>query len=360
MPDFWKSSIIACFQHQISSQHAPPGMWELTGFTKGRLINSVSGLKVTRVPAPCYFKDLLQIINEEEVCWVAVFFFSDIAVLCCLWQMTILHCFYWNLRPRTTTYTSSPTKAHSFFFAEATKFNNLEFNCCNCFFLTICHYCAPCKFKHLGQQNVNWTNCSVAAALKTTYGPLPLPRVPRAGLELNTRQSHRDPWWQHTLASLYLTEPKRESVQLNNGLEFYCVPSSVLFICHFNSWLKKYTNKLHHTATMLHRLQLHKCQKMRQLLLFACLLEKISLSRGGLGHLPPRWQRDVIGNLVRGLTQMLGRSWGQARQGATRNGSQLQRCRRWVCTDMVGCESPATPSISASLCGRMKQSRRNG
>lgn len=100
---------------------------------------------------------------------------------------------------------------------------------------------------------------------------------------------------------------------------------------------------------MLHRLQLHKCQKMRQLLLFAYLLEKISLSRGGLGHLPPRWQRDIVGNLVRGLTQMLGRSWGQARQGATRNGPQLQRCWRGVCTDMVGCESPATPSISASL-----------
>lgn len=111
---------------------------------------------------------------------------------------------------------------------------------------------------------------------------------------------------------------------------------------------------------MLHRFQLHKCQKMRQLLLFSYLLEKISLSRGGLGHLPPRWQRDIIGNLVRGLTQMLGRSWGQARQGATRNGSQLQRGWRRVRTDMVGCESPATPSISASLCGRMKQSWING
>lgn len=56
---------------------------------------------------------------------------------------------------------------------------------------------------------------------------------------------------------------------------------------------------------------------------------------------------------------MLGRSWGQARQGATRNSSQLQRCWRWVCTDMMGCESPATPSISASLCRRWQQSRIN-
>lgn len=107
------------------------------------------------------------------------------------------------------------------------------------------------------------------------------------------------------------------------------------------------------------RLQWHKCQKMSYLSLFAYLLEKISLSRGGLGHLPPRWQWDVIRNLIRGLTQMLGRSRGQAREGATRNSSQLQRCWRWVCTDMMGCESSATPSISASLCW-LKQSGING
>lgn len=95
-------------------------------------------------------------------------------------------------------------------------------------------------------------------------------------------------------------------------------------------------------------------------MLFAYLLEKISLSRGGLGHLPPRWQRDIIRNLIRGLAQMLGRSWGQARHRATRHSSQLQGCWRWVRTDMMGCESSTTPSISASLWWWWKQSRMNG
>lgn len=54
------------------------------------------------------------------------------------------------------------------FFAETTKFNNLQSNCCSCLFLTICHYCALCKFKNLGQHNVSWTNCSMTTALNTT------------------------------------------------------------------------------------------------------------------------------------------------------------------------------------------------
>lgn len=96
--------------------------------------------------------------------------------------------------------------------------NSITYNCFNCLFLTIWNYCALCKFQHLGHHKVNWTNCSVTAALKTIYGALPLPRVPRVVLELNTRQSQWGPWWQHTLVSFYLTELKRERVQRNNWL----------------------------------------------------------------------------------------------------------------------------------------------
>lgn len=89
------------------------------------------------------------------------------------------------------------------------------------------------------------------------------------------------------------------------------------------------------------------------------LLEEVSLARGGLGHLPPRGQGHIIRNLVRRLTQMLrgGTCWGHAGQGATRNGPQLQGGRGWVCTDMVGCECSAAPSISAGLCWGWKRRR---
>jgi len=53
-------------------------------------------------------------------------------------------------------------------------------------------------------------------------------------------------------------------------------------------------------------------------------LEEVSLSRGGLGHLPARWQRHVVGDLVGGLAEVLG---GGARGPQDGQGSPGPRTR---------------------------------
>lgn len=64
------------------------------------------------------------------------------------------------LKPETTkkntTHSSSPTKALSYL-QRTSKFNNLQFNCCNCLFLITGHYCALCRFTNYRQHNVHWT-----------------------------------------------------------------------------------------------------------------------------------------------------------------------------------------------------------
>lgn len=83
----------------------------------------------------------------------------------------------------------------------------------------------------------------------------------------------------------------------------------------------------------------------------AHLLEKVSLPRCSLGHLPAWGQGHVVRNLIRRLAEMLrwGTCWGHPRQGATRNGSHLQGGRRRVGAYMVRGERTAGPGISARL-----------
>lgn len=86
-------------------------------------------------------------------------------------------------------------------------------------------------------------------------------------------------------------------------------------------------------------------------LLQANLLKKVSLARWSLSHLPPCWQGHVVRNLIRRLTEMLRRGTRRchSREGATRNGSQLQGGWGGVCSDVVGGEHAAAPSIGAGL-----------
>ena len=80
-------------------------------------------------------------------------------------------------------------------------------------------------------------------------------------------------------------------------------------------------------------------------------LEEVSLSRGGLGHLPSRGQGHVIGDLVRGLAVVLWRgSWGaQDRQGPRSYGPKLQGGRGRVGPDVVWSQGPRGASVSAGL-----------
>ncbi|KAG5837624.1 hypothetical protein ANANG_G00241360, partial [Anguilla anguilla] len=66
--------------------------------------------------------------------------------------------------------------------------------------------------------------------------------------------------------------------------------------------------------------------------------EEVSLSRRGLGHLPPRWEGHVVGDLVGGLAQVLGRARrAEAGQGPGRaHGGQLERGGRGVCPHVLG------------------------
>lgn len=82
--------------------------------------------------------------------------FSEMPVLCCLSHNASL----FQLKPETTkkntTHSSSPTKDLSYL-QRTSKFNNLQFNCCNCLFLITGHDCALCRFTIYRQHNVHWT-----------------------------------------------------------------------------------------------------------------------------------------------------------------------------------------------------------
>lgn len=80
-------------------------------------------------------------------------------------------------------------------------------------------------------------------------------------------------------------------------------------------------------------------------------LKEVSLARWGLGHFPAWRQGHIIGDLVRGLAQMLrgGACRGQGAHGAGSDGTQLQGGRRGVRSDMLRSERTGRACIRARL-----------
>lgn len=81
------------------------------------------------------------------------------------------------------------------------------------------------------------------------------------------------------------------------------------------------------------------------------LLKEVSLARWGLGHLPAWRKGHIIRDLIRGLAQVLrgGACWGQGAHCAGSDGTQLQRGRRGVRSDMLWSECAGCACICARL-----------
>lgn len=85
------------------------------------------------------------------------------------------------------------------------------------------------------------------------------------------------------------------------------------------------------------------------------LLQEVPLARRGLGHLPARWQRDIIRYFKGRLAEVLRGGGGGARddsrggQRGGRHGAQLQGGWGGVGADVLWGQGPRSAGISTGL-----------
>lgn len=94
--------------------------------------------------------------------------FAEQPVLCCLGQLqrSIVSTETWDQEKKH--YMLQLSHKRHLLFAEATKLNNLQFNWCNCLFLTTGHYSSLCRFANYQSVYVHWTELQHESDHKTT------------------------------------------------------------------------------------------------------------------------------------------------------------------------------------------------
>lgn len=204
-------------------------------------------------------------------------------------------------------------------FAEATKFNKLQFARCNCLLLNTGHtvvHRAGLETVMIVRNSVHWAD--LRGLLST---PLTANAETCSATRVARQKVHRH----------LFREQLAKTSQSTTKYPFETITISSLHICRNAKTIQVGRGRRHLS-------QVH-------------LLEEVSLAGAGLRHLPAGWQGHVVGNLVRRLTQVLrrGARWDHTRQGASRNGPQLQGGRGGVRTDVVRRERAAATCIGAGL-----------